>query len=129
MNWQRVYEDLKRRNWIVLLVLSAFGYLALGQAQTLGIILGGFMAMVNLEVMQHAVRRSFPANGNPGARKAPLIVKAYLRLLGIGAVIYALIHWERVDPVGLAIGLSTVVIGITSLGISRAWRERTREAV
>ncbi len=129
MDWQHVYKDLKQRNWTVLLLLSGFGYFALGQTLTLGIILGGFMTMVNLEIMQHTVRRSFAPNGGARVRKAPLIAKAYLRLLALGAAIYALIRWERVDPVGLAIGLSTVVISITSLGVSRARREKTREAV
>ncbi len=128
MDWDQVYSDLKRRNWIVLLILSAGGYFLMSRTMTLGIILGGFIVMSNLNAMQHTICRAFPDPREARSGKASLILKSYLRLTAMAVLIYLLIRIGLVHPVGLAVGLSTVVIGITSLGISRAWQARTGEA-
>ena len=126
MDWEKVYRELSKRNWIILLVLSAISTLFMSYSLTLGIILGGFVVILNFDVLQRTIRRAFPANGTAGA-KPLLVVKTYFRLLALGVVIYLLIRSGSVDPIGLAIGLSTVVFSIVSFGISCA-RRPTGEA-
>ena len=58
-----------------------------------------------------------------------IIAKYYLRLLALGVIIYFLITRGWVDPVGLAVGLSTVVISIVTLGIYLARKTYTGEAI
>jgi len=55
-------------------------------------------------------------------------MKYYFRLLVMGVIIYLLITRGLVDPLGLAVGLSTVVIGIIIFGINRAWKTFAGEA-
>ena len=79
--------------------------------------LGGLIIIANFGILQHTVRRAFSSDGLMRRRKMSIIAKYYLRLLALGVIIYFLIDCGWVDPVGLAVGLSTVVISIIALGI------------
>jgi hypothetical protein len=128
MDWEKTYKDLKRLNWFSLLIMSLISYFLLSSSFTLGIILGGFIIIVNFKVLQHTIRRAFSSQGVMNASKFIIIVKYYLRLLALGVVICYLIKLGWVDPVGLAVGLSTVVISIVSFGIKAAFKTVTGEA-
>jgi hypothetical protein len=108
--------------------MSLSSYFLLSSSFTLGIILGGFIIIANFKVLQHTIRRGFSSQGVMNASKFIIIVKYYLRLLALGVVICYLIKRGWVDPVGLAVGLSTVVISIVSFGIKTAFKTVTGEA-
>ena len=95
---------------------------------TTGIILGGLIIIANFHVFQHTFRSVFSPEGVMKTTKVSVIVKFYFRLLVLGIIIYFLITRGGVDPVGLTIGLSTVVISIVSFGIKRAFKMYSREA-
>jgi hypothetical protein len=99
----------------------------MGNSLTLGIILGGLVIIVNFNILQHTIHRAFSPEGRMTGKMA-VIFKYYMRLFALGIIIYVLITHGWVDPVGLAIGLSTVVISIISFGISRAWKTYSSEA-
>ena len=128
MNWDRIYKELTKRNWITLLILSSLSYFLMSQSLTMGIILGGIIIIFNFDALQYTIRRAFPAGGVIKSRKTLLIVKSYIRLLALGAITWILIKYGHVDAVGLAIGFSTVVISIVSFGITRAFKINSREA-
>jgi hypothetical protein len=97
---------------------------------TTGIILGGLIIIANFHLFQHTFRSAFSSERatQKANVKVSVIVKFYLRLLGLGIIIYILINRGLADPVGLTIGLSTVVISIVSFGIKRAFKTYSREA-
>jgi hypothetical protein len=128
MDWETVYRDLKKRNWIILLGLSSISALFMDHHVTLGVILGGLIIILNFNVLQHTIRRAFPTEKVVKSKKSVLIIKGYFRLLVLGVVIYFTLKLDIVDPIGLTVGLSTVVFSIVSLGISSAFRIFTREA-
>ncbi|MFC1533892.1 ATP synthase subunit I [Thermodesulfobacteriota bacterium] len=128
MDWETIYRDIRRRNWIILLILSSTSYFLMSQANTTGIILGGLIIIANFKVFQHTICRAFSHQGMMKMKKASIIVKYYFRLLALGILIYILINSGWVDPVGLAIGLSTVVISIVSFGVNSAWKDFNQEA-
>ncbi|MFC1869279.1 ATP synthase subunit I [Thermodesulfobacteriota bacterium] len=128
MDWKIIYEDLKAQNWIILLILSSISYFLLSPSQTLGTILGGFLIIANFKVFQHTIRKAFSPDGLLMSKKISIIAKYYFRLLVLGAIIFVLINEGLVDPIGLAIGLSTVVISIVFTGISMAFNTFTKEA-
>ncbi len=99
----------------------------MSRSLTIGVILGGLIIIVNFKVFQHTIRSAFSPEGVMKMRKMSIIAKYYFRLLALGVIIYFLISNGWVDPVGLAIGLSTVVISIVSFGINRAWKTFTGE--
>jgi hypothetical protein len=128
MDWETVYRDLKKRNWIILLGLSTISTLFMDHQVTLGVILGGLIIILNFNVLQHTIRRAFPTEQGVKSKKSILIIKGYFRLLVLGVVIYLTLKFDIVDPIGMTVGLSTVVFSIVSLGISCAFRIFTREA-
>jgi hypothetical protein len=101
----------------------------MSRSLTTGIILGGLIIIANFGILQHTVRRAFSSDGVMRRRKMSIIAKYYLRLLALGVIIYFLITRGWVDPVGLAVGLSTVVISIVTLGIYLARKTYTGEAI
>jgi hypothetical protein len=128
MDWEKVYGDLRRLNWFILLALGIISYFLMRHSFTTGIILGGLIIIANFHVFQHTFRSMFPPEGVVKTTKVSVIVKYYFRLLVLGIIIYFLITRGGVDPVGLTIGLSTVVISIVSFGIKRAFKMYSREA-
>ena len=113
----------------MLLILSGSSFVLLMNPRvTFGVILGGLVIIANFSVFQHTIRSAFSPDGEMKATKKTIIVKYYLRLLALGVVIYILIGNGWADPIGLAIGLSTVVIAIVSYGVKRAWQTLTFEA-
>jgi hypothetical protein len=130
MDWKLTYRVLKKRNWIILLLLSGTSYFLANRAVTLGVILGGLTIIANFGVLQHTVRRAFSPDGVMEATKWSILVKTYARLFVLGIIIFVLITRGLVDPIGLGIGLSTVVFSIISYGIQRAVHTSySREAV
>ena len=128
MDWDRVYRELSMRNWIILFLLSFISFFFMPGNATLGVILGGVIIIINFDLLQHTIRRAFPAKDGERPKKPVLIAKSYLRLLALGAVMYLLIRLDWVDPIGLAVGLSTVVFSIISFGIHCAVKIKTGEA-
>jgi hypothetical protein len=129
MDWDGTYRDLRRRSWIILLVLAA-GSGCLGKLDvTLGIIAGGLAVILNFTVLQHTIRQAFASESAGKAKKVSLLVKSYLRLLFLGVTLYLLITRGLVDPIGLTVGLSTVVFSIVTFGIHRVLTRQGEETV
>ena len=128
MDWEKAYRDISKRNWIILLILSTTSYFLLSRLLTTGIIMGGLIVIFNFDLLQHTIRRAFPTSEGLKTSKFFLIGKCYFRLLALGVVIYLLIKLGMVDPIGLTIGLSTVVFSIISFGVSCALKTTNREA-
>jgi hypothetical protein len=96
---------------------------------TLGVILGGLMIIANFSLLHHTMRSAFSDQGVMKGKKMALIAKFYFRLAIMGLIIYILITNGWVNPLGLAVGLSIVVLSILNFGIRAVWRTSSREAV
>jgi hypothetical protein len=116
-------------NWVILLILAVPSALWMPAPFTGGVILGGLVAIANFHALQHTIRRAFSSQGNMKRGKFAIIAKYYLRLVALGVVIYILLKKGFVDPVGLAVGVSIIVLGILGLGINLALKSKTWEAV
>ncbi len=116
MDWEHVYRNLKYLNWVILLLLASVSYFLMSNNFTTGVIIGGLMVIVNFHAFQHTIRQFFPDDTRKTG-KVPVIAKYYLRLAAMGILIYLSLSQKWIDPVGLTVGLSIVVIGIVSLGI------------
>lgn len=128
MYWEIVYKDLKILNWIILLILSLSSYILLSPEQTLGTIIGGLLIITNFKVLQHSIRRIFNNTDFKKINKTSIILKYYIRLIILGFIIFLLLMKGWINPVGLAIGLSTLVISITILGIGMVLKTKNEEA-
>jgi ATP synthase I chain len=81
---------------------------------TLGVAMGGILILLNFHILHRILKKSFIPE-HLASPKA-VIIKYYLRLLGTGLILYFLISKKWVDPLGLLVGLSVVVINLMLLG-------------
>ncbi len=128
MEWKIIYEEIRSKNWMVLLILSSASYFFLSPYRTFGTIIGGLLTIANFYLFQDAIRKAFSPDGLLKAGKKSIVIGYYIRLLVLGAILSILIGKGWADPIGLAIGLSTVVISISVLGIRMAMKIFAGEA-
>jgi hypothetical protein len=129
MDWKNLQKRLRLLNWVILMILSSTSALLMSTSFAGGVFLGGLIAVTNFHVLQHTIRRAFLSDGNMRKGKFSIIMKSYLRLFALGVIIYILIDKDLVDPIGLAIGVSTILFSIVSLGISLVVKTKAGEAV
>lgn len=118
--------------WIALGVMSGLSSFVMPVVFTLGILAGGLLAIANFNVLRLAIQKVFCSGGiqqQKGGKKAFLMITFYIRLAVIGVIIYCLLATDLADPRGIAVGLSTVVIGIIAFGILTAIKPSSREAL
>ena len=128
MNWSNFQKHLRWLNWVILLILSCASALLMSRCFAGGVLLGGLIAITNFHFLQHTVRAAFSSDGNMKKGKFSIIIKSYLRLFALGVIVYVLIDRGLVDPIGLAVGMSIILLSIVSLGISLAVKTRAGEA-
>lgn len=101
---------LEITNWLVLAVCLIISALLMSASFTYGILLGGFISIVNFHWLDRDLRRIF--SNLSGKAKSALLLKYYLRLAVTAVVLYILISQSLVDIIGLLVGLSVVVMNI-----------------
>lgn len=129
MNGNNCFLILRRLNWLILLVLSFLSVFFMSPSWTLGVLLGGLTIIANFNLTKRTILKAFSSQAPGKAEKGLVILKSYLRLLALGIIIFILLMTGLVDPVGLAVGLSTIVLSITTLGIIMAVKLKTGEAI
>jgi len=128
MEWEKIHDDLKIKIWIVLFILSSSGYIFLTPKQTLSIIIGGLIVIVNFKFFEDTLKKAFGNNLLLVSKKTAVFVKIYFRLFALGVIIALLLKFEMVNPIGLTIGLSTIVIAIGLFAVCLALKSKSREA-
>ncbi len=120
-------KRLEITNWILLAALAAGSLLLQSTRFSLGILCGGLISIVNFHWLYRNLLSAFAKH--PSRAKTALLVRYYLRLAVTAFVLYWIISGDRVDVIGLVIGLSIVVLNIvltTLLVLSR--KNRIEEA-
>lgn len=129
MDWEMVSKKLSIQNWIILMILSSISFFFCGSSFTLGVILGGLIIIANFGMLQHTVLSVFSSQGVMKKKKISTIVRLYFRLAILGIIIYMLIASRWVNPVGLVVGLSVVVVSIISLAIASIWKTSSGKVI
>jgi len=99
-------------NWIFLAVLFIPSLIFSPLKFALGVLLGGFICILNFHWLGRSLRGAFQNMGNSGNIKTPVMVRYYVRMAVTGIILYLLIVGNAVDIIGLIVGLSVVVINI-----------------
>ncbi|MDT8442202.1 MAG: ATP synthase subunit I [Desulfuromonadales bacterium] len=117
---EQLPATLNRRNWSILALLLLASLPFARPALTVGILAGGLVAVAGFAWMQRSLRRLL---AEPGAGGRFRFQFGYLiRLVALAVCLGLLIAVVRVDPLGLIIGLSVVVINLLILTIERVLR-------
>lgn len=108
-----VQKRIEVANWFFLAVLFIPSLIFAPLKFALGVLLGGFISIVNFFWLSRGLQSSFQKMDDKGNIKTPVMLKYCIRLLFTGIVLYLLISGGTVSVIGLIIGLSVVVINIT----------------
>jgi hypothetical protein len=118
---EQLLGQLAKRNWLILgglLILSLLG----SKALTLGVLAGGLTAIVGYHWLHHSLVVTLQ---NPTSYAARGFKMSYfVRLGALAATLVVLIVVVKVNPLGLAVGLSTVILNIIGVAIERTMFSR-----
>lgn len=107
---QRIVNFVSRSNWLLLLISSLTGVFYFSNEVTIGIAAGGLIVTINFHLLAKTLKKSFSSPQRGSVNK--VLVKYYIRFFITGVVIYLLIKTNFVDPIGLIVGLSVVVVSM-----------------
>ena len=106
----RIYKFVTRSNWILFSFVSLFGLLSAPSDFARGIIFGGLIVTINFHMLFRTLKKGLtPPNISS---HNVILAKCYLRFIISAFIIFVLIAGRFVDPLGLVIGLSVVVVSI-----------------
>jgi hypothetical protein len=77
---------------------------------TMGIIAGGLIVTINFHLMYRTLQKAFNRPRLPSVKS--ILARHYFRFMSSVVLIFVLISKHMVDPGGLLIGLSVVVVSI-----------------
>jgi hypothetical protein len=119
-------QRIRLINGIVFGLLLLSSILFMPPLFSLGVAAGGLVILFNFFLLSRVLKKAFvPAHlANPKV----VIIKYFLRLIGTGIVLSILISKRLVDPLGLVVGVSVVVITLTLLGITKMRKILFKEA-
>jgi len=103
-------KRLELTNWIILGILTLISFFFMPRKFALGMLLGGFISIVNFHWLVRDLRKAF--RGLSEKSNSTVMFKYYIRFAVTAIALYFIITGDIVDIIGLLIGLSTVVIAI-----------------
>jgi hypothetical protein len=114
-------------NWIILALIFITSLIFSTFKFALGVLLGGFISILNFYWMERSLRRVFEKlSGNV---KGAVVFKYFIRLTLTAIILYFLISNDIVNIIGLVIGLSVVVITIVVTVITTLYKKNFLEEV
>ena len=107
---KRILTFVTRSNWILFPASSILAFLLLPADFARGMLFGGLLVTLNFHLLAKTLKRALTP---PHLSSHNVVIaKYYLRFIGSGFIIFILIAGKYVNPLGLIIGLSVVVISI-----------------
>jgi hypothetical protein len=107
---ERLLKVIVLSNWILLAVLTVGGFLLRTWNFGWGVLAGGLIIAINFHFLYRTLRKSL--NPLKLARPGMILGKYYIRFLISALVIYVLISEHYVDPLGLLLGLSIIMMSL-----------------
>ncbi len=110
-------------NLVTFGVLCAGAFIVSDWRSGLGVVVGGAIALTNYRLLQRTICRALLPREKKGVL-GRVLAKYYLRFLATAVVLFFLVRQGWVEPLGLLVGLSVVVITIIAWGARQALRLR-----
>lgn len=128
-SWEeRFMSRLRALNWVALVSLTGGAMWAFGPKSALGVLVGGLLVIFNFRLLERALNKTL-GEMNPSKARNSHIVKLYLRLAVLGVCIYILISRKLVEPLGLLVGLSVVMLSVVFMALIEMRRISGKGAV
>lgn len=107
---QRLLKFIIRSNWILFTVTSILGLVLASTDFASGIVFGGLIVTLNFHLLYRTLKKAFRPSHLVSHNV--VLAKYYIRFIISGFIIFILISSHYVNPLGLFIGLSIVVVSI-----------------
>jgi hypothetical protein len=114
--------EIARRNWLILAGLVLLSFLARSSAFTLGVAGGGLLAIGSYYWLYVALSGLLRPSG--GKSRGGFIFTYLAKLLVLMAALYMLLVPVQAHPVGLAVGVSVVVLNLILTSVTRMFSRR-----
>jgi hypothetical protein len=114
-------------NWILLGMFLLLSLLFMSSRFALGVFLGGLISIVNFHWLHKNMKDIFARLA--GSAKSAMMFKYYIRLAVTAVALFFIITSNKVDIVGLLVGLSIVVINLVLTAIMTLSKKNCLEEV
>ncbi len=126
MNIQtRILNFVTYSNWVLLLACSAVGFSHFPVKIGLGIAAGGLIVTINFHLLSKTLRKALTPPHIASVKG--ILFKYYFRFLITAIIIYLLVMYKQVNPVGLIAGLSIVVASMMFATLNEVRQLITKE--
>jgi hypothetical protein len=115
---QRVLKFVTIANWVLLTVAGLLGFLVSPPEFAWGIVGGGLIVTINFHLLYRTLKKALTP---PHLTSHNVVIaKYYIRFIASGFILFVLISGHYVNPLGLFIGLSVVVVSIVMAAMMEA---------
>jgi hypothetical protein len=108
---QRLLKFITIANWVILSAAAMIAIFMSSPEFARGVIFGGLIVTVNFHLLYLTLKKAF--RPKQLVSHNVVLAKYYIRFIASGIIILVLISKHYVNPIGLFIGLSVVVVSIT----------------
>jgi hypothetical protein len=115
-------ERIALQNWLVLAVLVALSLWWRSLPVTLGALTGGMVAILSYRWLHRSLKQVLAQPDNGSARGFQ--ARYLLRLGALALIVFILLTRVEVHPVGLAAGLSVVVVNLLCTTLLRTLKRK-----
>jgi chromate transport protein ChrA len=120
-------QKIETLNWITLAVFVLISLTLLSYRFSLGVLLGGFISIVNFHWLSHDIRKVFKTLNDRA--KSRVMFKYYIRFGITAVVLYFIVSGNIVNVIGLLVGLSIVLINIVLTAVMTLSKKNCLEEV
>jgi hypothetical protein len=116
---EALIKKIELFNWVLLALLTSSSFVFFSREFTLGVLVGGILAIANFYLMKRSLFRALDPQ-RKGKTRFFYLLKYYLRFAALGLIIALLLIKGWVSPFGMLLGLSIIVFGIALVGFHEA---------
>jgi hypothetical protein len=121
---EQLLGEIARRNWIILVLFVLLSLLWRSVPITSGVLGGGLLAVAGYQSLYRSLKRMI---ANPSSGSSVRFRFGYFfRFAALATALFLLIVLAGVNPVGLLVGLSVVIVNIFWTTIKRSFLARRR---
>ena len=116
---EALLNRLEQFNWVLLALLASGSFVFFSRKFALGVLAGGILAVANYYLVKRSLRRALDPE-RQGKTRLLYLLKYGLRFVALGLTIALLLIKGWVNPLGMLLGLSIIVLGIALVGVVEA---------
>jgi hypothetical protein len=116
---EALIKKIELFNWVLLALLTSSSFVFFSREFGFGVLVGGILVIANFYLMKRSLFRALDPQ-KKGRTRFFYLLKYYLRFAALGLIIALLLIKGWVNPFGMLLGLSIIVIGVALVGMCEA---------